>query len=465
VNKALADVLGWKVNAGDAKGFVGALTQSFTLSQVEGHTQAAWSPRSYAVQTDLAGGITGAQASIYTRAKDALDKCLPLLDGLRPLDPEAESQDVTALRALAKSQLTEIVREFGGVGGPSPLRVDTYFEILLGASATSPIDADSLTAGTLKSVRDVYGLNFDRNAFSNSIDDEQDITNFRIVVDYVISLLQTWINNKQFFTLGDPQKPAFFGTQLVLISRQLSVLLETVNEVRFALDSVFIGPAERQTLLLEFPGVNPPPPIFIEDMLTDFQEFFSDEAPRLLREGGRLAVKNNISPVICTFRRMAEGATNPTNIGDLPDGYRTARVRRTLADLLDQTTELSDLVRPVERSLPRPEREGRLLVLPHTLRVPLQNTSVVSIINIGDTPITNVTGSIVAGASQFSIDPPTSPATLNPFGELQLHVRAVSVPSPPPKGTAGVLRITADGQESVNVTLEVLQVSSVQTTI
>jgi hypothetical protein len=128
--KAVTDVLGWKVNTSDPKGFIGALTQSFTLTEVEGHTQATWNPRTYAVQTDLGGGITGAQASLYTRARDALDKALPLLDGLYPLDPDADPEFVKGLREMARSQMTEIVKELGATGGPSVLRVNTYFGIL-----------------------------------------------------------------------------------------------------------------------------------------------------------------------------------------------------------------------------------------------------------------------------------------------------------------------------------------------
>src|SRR5207253_11131441 len=104
VNKAGGEVLGWKLKAGDTKGFVGALTQSFTLTEVEGHIESKWTPRTYAVQTDLAGGISGAQASIYSRAKGAVDQSLPLLDGLHKLNPEAADEDVVALKAVAASQ-------------------------------------------------------------------------------------------------------------------------------------------------------------------------------------------------------------------------------------------------------------------------------------------------------------------------------------------------------------------------
>ena len=113
----MAEVLGWKIKDGDSKGFIGALTQSFTLTEVEGHIESTWKPRSYAVQTDLSGGITGAQASVYSRAKDAMDKVLPLLEGLYTLDTEADPEDVTALKAVVRSQITELVAELACSAG------------------------------------------------------------------------------------------------------------------------------------------------------------------------------------------------------------------------------------------------------------------------------------------------------------------------------------------------------------
>jgi hypothetical protein len=62
--KAISDVLGWQLKD-DPKAFVGALNASFALTTVGGHTEATWTPRTYAVQTDLSGGITGARAGLY----------------------------------------------------------------------------------------------------------------------------------------------------------------------------------------------------------------------------------------------------------------------------------------------------------------------------------------------------------------------------------------------------------------
>jgi hypothetical protein len=385
--KAVSEVLGWKPNTADPKGFVGALTQAFTLTDVEGHVESTWTPRTYAVQTDLGGGITGAQASLYMRAKNALDSALPLLDGLYPLDPEADPEYVKALREMARSQMTEIVKELGVVGLPSILRIDTYFGILLGQnpaqispSASVQFDPDEIT-GTLGELRDTYGIAFAGNKFNNSVADEQDITNFRVISDYMTSLMQSWIANRNFFRLGE-NTPAFFGTQLVLISRQLTTIAETINEVRFALDSVFIGPNERQTLLLKF---NDPTlaPMFLEDVLNEVEKFAGDEGPRLLRDGGKISVTNNILPVVTTLQNMVIQAHVPLNIDDLPDGFKTARVRNSLDDLQDQLAALVGLIQQIEQEVPLAEDKvtiASVLVRPGSTK---PNTALLSIFGTG----------------------------------------------------------------------------------
>jgi len=365
-SQAVADVLGWKPNSGDPKGFVGALTQSFSLTDIEGHVESTWNPRTYTVQTDLAGGITGAQASLYTRAKVALDASLPLLDGLYALNPAADTEYENALRDMAKSQFSEIVKQFGVVP-PSILRVNTYFKILLGAKnltfSTEPrveCDPDKVQ-GTLGDLRDFYGIYFlkneKKNPYSNSVDDEENITNFRVISDYATSLLQSWLSNGRYFKLAVKDRKnnpdAFLGTQLVLISRQLNVIAESVNEVRFVLDSVFIGPNERQTLLLEFNPSTDLPSMYLEDVLIEIDNSVSDELPRLLKGGGRIAVSNNLAPLVETLIELVSGARNPQNTGDLPKGFNTARVKHALSDLLDQLKQLKTQCDQIGMSVPR----------------------------------------------------------------------------------------------------------------
>lgn len=138
-NKAINDVLGWKLKSGDVKGFLGALNASFTCKELEGRSECTWTPRTYAVATDLSGGITGAQASIYSRAQKALELAFPLLDGLYTLDPTTDPEDVDALRKVARDQMNELVAELGMLGGPRIWRVAQYFDLLLGTGWKSVV--------------------------------------------------------------------------------------------------------------------------------------------------------------------------------------------------------------------------------------------------------------------------------------------------------------------------------------
>jgi hypothetical protein len=384
IEGALREVLGWKPRNDDPKGFVGALTQSFTCTDVEGHTECKWVPRTYAVQTDLSGGVTGAQASVYKRAQDAVDQSMSVLDGLYPLRSDADPQDIDALRAVVKNQMTEIVRELGIPGGPRVTRVDQLFTLLLGPQPVNAPDPDDVE-GQLGILRREFGLRSRPSATEqgnliNTVEEEQNLTNFRILSDYMTSLRQSWINNRQFFVR--PAQQPFYGTQLVLLSRGLNVVAESVEEVRFTMDSVMIGPAERQTLEIRFPATVPLPPhaptppvfnsqgllvqqpdpindplvngqpMFVEELLTWVSSFSTEEGPRLIQDGGKFAVNNTFLPVVCQLRNLVLGAIGPVNLNSLPRGYRTPRVQRALQELALQLDELAILANPIQHQIP-----------------------------------------------------------------------------------------------------------------
>jgi hypothetical protein len=421
--KAISDVLGWQVKD-DPKAFIGALNASFALKAVDGHTEATWTPRTYAVQTDLSGGITGAQASVYARAKDALDQSLPLLDGLYPLFKEAKDEDVAALRATARSQFTDLVNELGLLGGPRISRVSQFFLLLLGQQlpTATPIDPsfrlqtdpDSI-GGSLGNLRVEFGFSTGDDLV-NTVEDEQDVTNFRIVSDYVTSLAQSWLNNLQFF--GLTTTTPFFGTQLVLLSRQLSVVAESVNEVRFTLDSVFIGPAERQTLQIVFSTGDPP--MFLEDLFTWIDTFASEEGPRLIQDGGKFAVGESFVPIGAQLQQLVRGAQHPTNTPQLPRGYRSVRVRRSLQELADQLQQLVDLATPIKHVI-TPEPEPGLAVLTvnpsrGSLTGPRQVSNVTV---IGEGFSSDATVTFILGSTSFS---PGSSSNFHVLSENMLFV-------------------------------------------
>ena len=125
----------------------------------------------------------------------------------------------------------------------------------------------------------------------NTVEEEQNLTNFLILVDYVISLKQSWDTQRKFFDRVGTDEP-FLGTHLVLLSRSLAVVAEATQEVYLTMDSVFLGPAERQTIELDFAGKTIPvsattsftfpsttPPLFVAELLEWVDRFASEEAP------------------------------------------------------------------------------------------------------------------------------------------------------------------------------------------
>jgi hypothetical protein len=354
VEGALRDVLSWRPRSGDSQGFLAALNQAFSLKEREGHVEWQWTPRSYAVQHEL-GAVTGAQASIYSRARAALDQSLPLLEGLYPLRSDADEQDTDAVRAIVRSNLNELVDELGVVGGPRVQRVDEYFASLLGVS---PAPSDDVRLGQLRDLEEIGGqLGVLRERFGmrreqvNTIEEEQNLTNFLILVDHVVSLWFTWITQRHFFDRHGTD--VFLGTQLVGLSRSLSVLTESVQESYFVMDSVFLGPAEREVIQLPLEG-DQRPPVTIAELLRWVDRFASEEGPRMIRESGKdgvIAFRSTVTRLFNLVNAAWEISQQPTN--NPQRGFHTPRTQRTFEELTRHLKETLILTRQLQR-LPAP---------------------------------------------------------------------------------------------------------------
>jgi hypothetical protein len=342
---AIRNVLGWRPKVSDPKAILAALNQSFSPREEEGHTIWLWTPRSYAVQADMSA-ITGAQASLYQRAKTALDQSLPLLDGLYPLDVTADPQDIEATRAIVRSALTELVNELGQVGGPRPQRVDDYFRTLLDYNPRHlgklTLSGPETVDGQLGILRDRFGLTRNR---VNTIDEEQDLTNYFILVDYFDTLMVSWDTDRGLF-LRDPGGDAFLGTQQVLMLQSLAALAEEVQQAYFIYDSLFIGPAERQTTYIQFDGVR----LTLAELLEWVDNFASEEAPRLIQDGGKDGVIS-IVPTLEKLRNLVDQALtlarktthNPSR------GFHSARSQIAIQELAQQLKTTADLADQIRR--------------------------------------------------------------------------------------------------------------------
>jgi Carboxypeptidase regulatory-like domain len=346
VERALRDVLGWRPKASDPRGFLAALEQAFVCEEVEGHTECRLSPRSYAleVRADL-GAVTGAQASIYQRGRTTLDQVLPLLAAIEPLRTDADEEDTEAIRAIIESELTELVNELAVEGGPRVQRVDELFSQLLGPPTRSP-DPEQV-GGQFRQLLDRFGLSRNR---VNTINEEKILSDALLAVDYVNGLAQAWDLVKAAFDRGNTTVEPFLGTQLLLLSRALAVVSESVHEVEFTLDSVFLGPAERQTLELTFPAsgsVPASPPLFLADLLSWVERAASEEGPRLIQDGGKDGVVA-FTPTLALLESLVERSLAPPQTG-VPDAYRLQRVQRALRELADQLEAARELAERIQR--------------------------------------------------------------------------------------------------------------------
>jgi hypothetical protein len=175
-----------------AAAFLYLTRRAIPFKDVGGHTEFKLTPRSYNVPSDL-GGVTGAQATLHARANAALGQCLLLLDGLFALSPKSARQDLDSLGGIVRSRLTELVHELGEEGGPHVSRVDRLFTALLGDPPPANCTRVGGEIGALRS-------RFDRSReFTDTVDDEQNQTNFIVFVDYVISLQRSWSAQKTIF--------------------------------------------------------------------------------------------------------------------------------------------------------------------------------------------------------------------------------------------------------------------------
>jgi hypothetical protein len=364
VERAMREVLGASIKAHDGAAFIAALERSFTIADPAAMNGRAptgtvlpatgdgrvwtWSPRGFALQADL-GALAGAQASLYRRAQQALEESLPLLTGLEPLIPYDDKEAVAAAREVVRSELERVVEELAREGGPSVGLVDQLLTSLVGqapALNAQRIPADAV-GGHLGDLRERFGL--DRQLV-NTIDEEQNFTNFLVLADYITGLWADWGNERGAFTGAGG--PPFFGTQLVLISRELQVASESVREVYAALDAVLIGESERATLRRRVGTAD----VYLGSLLEWTDRFLTVDARHLIETAGRdgalslEATLQTLSAQVAAFAAVANPAAPPA--AGIPQLFRNVVVHSTLTALQGSLDNLRQFVQALQPAQP-----------------------------------------------------------------------------------------------------------------
>lgn len=354
----MRDLLGWRYRADDPKGFLAALNKAVDLKEAEGHTEWIWKVRPFMVQADL-GEVTGAQASIYERAKVAIEHALPLLDGLVPMQPDSDKEKNESMRSMVRFALIELVDELGRTGGPRIQRVGRYFHQLLGAEPARHFNQPENVQGQLGELAKRFGLYRDQVL---TVAEEQNLTNFLILVDYTNSLFQTWEAQKHFFS-RNKTSDKFLGTQLVRLSQALAVIVESVHEAYEAMDSVFFGVEERQVTVLKLESHEP---ITISDLLGWVEHFAAVEATQIIEDSGKDGVNLTASMLrelkellgsVSKLKRQSQGLPQAFFAGRVAEAFRSITHYLTEAyDIADEIKiECTDRMQPISHSSSMPE--------------------------------------------------------------------------------------------------------------
>ena len=358
VNNAFNRVLGQTFQAGEGAKFRNSLDRAFTFEETNGQRNYILTPRTYTPQNELGGTISGAQASLYHRAKAALKEILPLLDSLYALDPSTDEQNEEAVRAIIRTEIIELVNEMGVHQGPRIQRVDSLFELLIGSSN---ITIPEQYRGQLRDLANILGLN---RSLINTVDEEQNYSNLLIIRDYMFSLRESWNNY-----INDTGSGAYIGTQLVLLSQALSVVAESVRETYHIMDLVFLRAEERQSVWIDFTKAKDKNAsgniafylpdgtgysqkdtaqlqhsMDVERLLSWVLQFSTKEGPVLARSGGKLGIVNAIADTSEKLMILVQAASYVP----VPNSaFRREGVVRALRDLAFQIYQVNRLAKEV----------------------------------------------------------------------------------------------------------------------
>ena len=246
VERAITQVLG-RATGNDPNVFMNALNSAFPTTHTADGSQVAFTPARSVVSLyradgpvdgayssngkngGYAGTISAWQANLYRQATVIIGDAVRVLNGLMPFVPEAESDQVEALRALIRAEITALMEEFGRVDEPRNERVQSYFSALR-----------------------IHIASFGRRAFLDNasraatVEDEAQVTGFELLGSYVRNLSSAW---KTYLNKTGTSSTSFSLSQRVERANTLLPVIAQVNaDFEAAMDSVGFAESERRSV-------------------------------------------------------------------------------------------------------------------------------------------------------------------------------------------------------------------------
>ena len=329
-----------------------------SLYRSDGSTNGANPMNGYRTGTTSADGYAGTisarQANLYRQASVIAGDALRVLNGLTPFVPEAESDQVDALRALISSEINSLVEEFGRVDEPRNERVLAYFSAL-----------------------NLHVRGFGRRAFLDdperaaSVDDETQVAGFELLKSYARGLREAW---NTFFNVDRSSKSFSLSERVERANILLPIVAQVNVDFEAAMDSVGFTESERRSLAAKFntlTGFNVSPLTQFESLdiaqpgsfatslpditvydLTEWVDRFANlEGPNMLAESGLYGLDFVtdqadrlfwvIAPVIAILE--TDEVDLASDSSSLEQSLSNERVRFSLNNLLVQLNTLADL--------------------------------------------------------------------------------------------------------------------------
>ena len=371
VERALSQVLG-RSYGGSPSGFVNALTSAFPTT-ADGQQVAVTPSRSLlslyspdgngstATASSMMGQLPARQAALYRQASTVANDALPVLAGLMPFIPEADLEQVEALRAQVNAEIRTLVDEFARIDEPRPERVRAYF--------------DALT---------LHVTEFGRRAFLDKIGlvttskDEAQTAGFALLKNYTDLLRSIW---DSFY--DQDRKSTFFSLseRVERANILLPILARGNDDFEAAMDSVDFTEGDRRSTATKFTelldaNVTVPiavvqpassrsvsltkPDITVYDLTDWLDRFANFEGPTSLSTSGQYGLDFVtdqadtlfwvIAPVVSHFQ-----ATTPNLSGSstLEQVFSNERVEWSLNNLLTQLHAIANLAVPGAKRNPK----------------------------------------------------------------------------------------------------------------
>lgn len=317
VDRAINQVLGKSPGKG-ANNFVNALDIAFPSKGYDQSMMTVASAENYGT-AGLLAEVSTEQAILYRQASTNMADALKVLAGIQYFSPKADKESVEALRELIRGRINSLVEEFRRADEPRSDLVESDLRAL-----------------------DEYTAEFGKQAFLNgsgavTIEDEEQVTNFKLLKSYLNTLRDTW---RRYYRA---ERGGRFNSLSVKVDRA-RVILPIVSQANLdfsnALESVGLNENERRSRASLFTALDSP--AILEDPVDTISPNGSDLISR-----GRSFITIEIGNVINnTFSSSpTQSGNSPSMILD-PEYLSTWLPNITVSDLIDWLDRYSNIEAP-----------------------------------------------------------------------------------------------------------------------